>query len=126
MHKLISVLFLVGLLACNSTEEKYRILKPKEFEQVIYEIHVADAMLKLKNKNDRSQKSVYESYYNHIFLKHQISQADFEANIRRYSAETGSFSEMYEKILNRLLNEKNELEQVDTTNKKELLEPVKK
>ena len=126
MRKLLLIVLATGLIACNESKPDEKILPVEVFEQMLYEVHIADVMLKQKNKSDRQLKGIYESYYNHIFLKHEITPGDFEANIRYYSVKTDDYRAMYDRILNRLVNEKNVLQQVDTANKKpEIIKPIK-
>lgn len=114
MKNLIIAILTLTMVACGAGADKEGILQPEEFEKMMYEIHIADALLKHKNMSDRKLKKFNESYYNHIFLKYNISPSGFERNVRHYSEKTEEYQKMYKRVLNRLEDAKDSLERVDT------------
>lgn len=116
MKRLLLIAF-ICLFSCTD-ELPADIISASKFESVLYDVHLTDAILVQSNLSDRKLKSPKDSYYNHIYIKHNISRKEFEKSVHHYSQNTITYKSMYDRILIKITNEKNDLLRLDSIQKR--------
>ncbi len=98
---LISILFLTTI-SCSNNEANYKIIDKNNMVDVLVDIHLADATLSIANLKINRDTSDIELYYNDIFLKHHITQHQFENSLTYYTSRPKEFEKIYEKVSEKL------------------------
>lgn len=101
------------LFACSSPEKKpsTNILSKTVFENIIKEIHLAEANFEL-NKNpsvENAKKELVNSYFE-IYKKHRISEQDFKEALNYYSEHPEKLEQIYTNVLEQLNGEKSKID----------------
>jgi hypothetical protein len=105
------------LFSCSNTEIKIpkNILSEKVFENVLKEVHLAEAAFELKkNKDMEIAKNELSNTYFYIYKKHQISEDEFKETLNYYSGNPEKLEPIYTNILKQLNAEKFKIDQQET------------
>lgn len=95
--KLIPVVLLVALSACNNNENT-KIIDKEQFVEILADLHITDAILAEKAWYDAKLRDSTRSYYNYVLKKHHISRAQFDKTLDYYSNNLEEYSLMYEQV----------------------------
>ncbi len=97
------------LFACSSPEKKpsTNILSKTVFENIIKEIHLAEANFEL-NKNPSGENAKKELV--EIYKKHRISEQDFKEALNYYSEHPEKLEQIYTNVLEQLNGEKSKID----------------
>ena len=102
------------ICACSTSTEKVteNILPELEFENILKEIHVAEASLELnKNKDVENAKIKLSKSYSDIYKKNEISEKDFKEALNYYSNKPQKLEQIYTNILEQLNKDKSRIDQ---------------
>lgn len=118
--KLLIVAFVaISVVACNEKPEN--ILPKETFTQVLYDIHMMDALLTDKKLFD---EQIYNdssaSHYNSIWKKHNITYQQFETSIDYYVRNTEEFLVIYDTIVARMEREREKYHKLATNSSEEI------
>lgn len=95
-------LLLLVMIGCENHEIP---LDQKQFQNLLIDIHRADATLAtIRNQGQFDEMKNYE-YYNTIFAKYHITRADFDTCMLYYSVQTKKFAKLYEFVMDSLNRE---------------------
>ena len=104
------LLILICLLfSCSNSDEKTpeNILSKNNFESILKEIHLAEATFELhKTKGMGKAKNELANSYQNIYLKHTISEKEFQLTLDYYSIHPKKLEKIYDKILKELTKER--------------------
>lgn len=120
MKGIIVGILLLGVIGC--TGKKVALDKDK-FTALLIDMHRMDGTLAVaRNVSDLTEDGSY-AYYNTIFKKYGIDQAQFDSCMYYYSAQTALFSKMYDVVIDSLNKQltatnivMNELREQDSVN----------
>lgn len=120
MHIRFFVISLVLLFtcACDSKPTCHNINEQQLLEMLV-DIHLTDGALAEKNIYSRKDKHLPSFYYNSIYEKHGISQAQFDSCISLYAQNSQLLNQLYDKVID-------SLNRMETKIKMKLKQPVKK
>lgn len=109
--------------ACNSQKQdkdlSSKIIPPDRFEEILYQVHLTDAVKDIHNAVDAENTYLQKDYYeNELFAKYGITMELFEWNVIYY-AKMKKIDEMYGNVMERYKLEKGELEKNKYLKKKE-------
>lgn len=103
MKKAVLLFFLLCLLLMLSCKPQVpgRYIQPGEFEDILYDIHLADAMA---GGEDEEQADPYKVYLNRqaVYRKYDISQAEFDSSLVYYMRHADRLHKIYENLSKRL------------------------
>ena len=102
------------LFACSNSTTKIpaNILSKTEFENILKEIHLAEATFELnKTANIKNAKNELANAYFDLYKKHQISESDFKEAFNYYSENYEKLDQVYTNLLNQLTKERSQLDQ---------------
>ncbi|MFK7757037.1 MAG: DUF4296 domain-containing protein [Flavobacteriales bacterium] len=104
-----------------SPEAPTDLLSQEKYTQVLMEMQMLEATLKLKliRKNDIQQR--IPGYFEEIFDKHNVTEAQFKSSIDFYNAQPLKTAEVYDSIEQRLIRKK---EALDDSSLEEQIEQV--
>tara|TARA_Y100000588_G_scaffold391003_1_gene498315 strand:- start:1006 stop:1347 length:342 start_codon:yes stop_codon:yes gene_type:complete len=109
------LLILICLLyGCDFAQETQppKILNNTEFENILKEIHLAQAAFQLNKNNDlKKSEEILANTYLNIYKKHQISEEKFQNTLDYYSKNPQRLEKIYANILDQLTKEKSKLDQ---------------
>lgn len=102
MRKDISILmlsaFMAGLAGCGRKIPS-DIIQPVEMEDLLYDYHLASSMANSLSYSENYKK---EAYYQYVFEKHHVTEAEFDSSMVWYSRNSDMLAGMYEKLQKRL------------------------
>ena len=111
-------LLIIGVflsLSC-SNDPKYRtasgenIIPADSLESIIYDVHMADAIITSKIMKTKNSKKVDSLIYVSVFAKHKYSRAQFEQTLLYYTHNNiDSLNRMYDRVIERLNIEKGKI-----------------
>lgn len=115
--KPIVLLFFViaSILSCMSepvyeTDSGKEIIPPDTLEYMIFDIHLADAIITSKILKTKENKLVDSLIYEEIYEEYSYSKDDFEQTILYYTHNRmDSLNTIYERVMQRLSIEKGEI-----------------
>lgn len=97
---LISLLLI--LFSCKpQVPGKY--IQPDEFEDILYDYHLADAMVNNDGSNDKKYEMTL--YRQAVLKKHSITQAEFDSSLVYYVRHADRLHKIYENLSKRLSDE---------------------
>lgn len=96
---ILSVLFLIILSACGNRPRW--VLSEDKMEDVLYDIHIADAEVEMDYTYFNENKDRKPELYNTVFEKHGITKEQFDTSLVWYSADMERYMKIYEKMLQR-------------------------
>jgi len=103
------LIFLFGCQTKQSSNEE-KIIGKQNFTDIIKAIHLSEAKYEIyKNKNLDAAKNLLKIEYDSIFGRYNIKVNDFERSIKHYSTKTNELDEIYEDVLEKLIQDKNKL-----------------
>lgn len=106
MKKFAHFLFISILLLLSSCKPQVpgKYIQPDEFEDILYDWHLADAMSSVKEDADSGQ--YYLALYRQAVLrKHGISQAEFDSSLVYYTRHADRLHKIYENLSMRFSDE---------------------
>lgn len=94
---------LLLMLSCKP-QVPGRYIQPDEFEDILYDFHLADAMAENEEEGDADQ---YETTLNRqaVLRKYNISQAEFDSSLVYYVRHADRLHKIYENLSKRLSDE---------------------
>jgi len=97
MRKIYTILLIISVLfSCG----RIGVLKSEKLEDLLYDIHVAEATMSIKRVS--ISKEVRRSYYDYIFEKHHTTREQFEKSIKWYASNPKKLEAIYENVRNRI------------------------
>lgn len=99
------LLFCILLNGCKKGLPK-GVIKPAKMENVLYDYQVAQTMSGNLSYDDEYKKSLYIDY---VFLKHHITQAQFDSSMIWYIREAEELTKIYEQVNKRLKDQQGAL-----------------
>ncbi len=97
MRKILAIMALGILLACNNTPEG--VLSPGDMENVLFDYHLAQSMIYDINYTEREKMS--QAYIDAVFEKHGITQAEFDSSLVWYNRHSKEYHKIYENLKGR-------------------------
>lgn len=93
-----------GLLFLTSCGEKKRfdVISSKKFEAILYDYHLAQVMVNDLPTSERYQKDLY---FNYVYTKHGITEAQIDTSLVYYSRHPKRLAEIYSNLSERIENE---------------------
>lgn len=95
------ILFLLLLIEV-SCQKKEVILNEQQFTNLLIDMHRLDGVLAANRDIESYSELNSYSYYNDLFKKYGITQADFDSCMYFYSAQNKLFSKMYDVVIDSL------------------------
>jgi hypothetical protein len=97
------ILFFLAACTSNPVEIPPDVLSSDKLIPVLTDIHLAEAMLQIKNlgRND-STRAVAYGYYAEIFRQHKITAEQFRRSMDFYVSQPDLMSAMYDSVITQL------------------------
>ena len=95
MKKICYILLIFSAFSCGN-----RVLDSAKMENLLYDIHVAEATMNIKKVP--STKEIRRSYYDYIFEKHHTTREQFEKSLKWYAANPKKLESIYQNVKNRI------------------------
>ena len=95
MKKIYCILLIFSLFSCGK-----RVLDSAKMENLLYDIHVAEAVMNIKKVP--SAKEIRRSYYDYIFEKHHTTREQFEKSLKWYAANPKKLEAIYQNVKKRV------------------------
>ncbi len=102
-----SLVLLLMLLAACSPRPK-GVLSATAMEDVLYDIHRAEGIMYVKGY-EHGHYDKTAKYYQSVFIKHGITQAEFDSSLVWYTDNPKRFDKIYPKVIDRLTKEREAL-----------------
>ena len=100
MHKQrISILLLLSVLLLSCGKPSW-VLSEKQMEDILFDIHIADAEINNNYMDFRIEKQK-QKLYTSIFEKHKITREQFDTSLVWYGKNLTKYLEIYEKLIQR-------------------------
>ncbi|MFK7920492.1 MAG: DUF4296 domain-containing protein [Bacteroidia bacterium] len=93
LRYLLGILVCLGLLACESTQTEY--LSPGKMQEVLMEIHYADAATERFEAKVQPRNALREDLYDQILVRYGLSREDFFISYKYYVEETFILDSLY-------------------------------
>lgn len=93
----------MSFLVISCSEKEEGVLSEEKMVDVLKEIHLSDALLNDKRIFDRSIPDSALSYYSFVWVKHQVSFADFKKSLAYYTENPLVFENIYDSVLSELI-----------------------
>ena len=119
---LVFILFL-GFSACKVEKKEKQdqvpeyIISPEQMDEVLVDIHIAEAALKYKRGRGEKFKLYSNQYFDHVFKKHNISKKQFEESLEYYYKHEKQLDDIYKNVLKELERIKKEIKKETTSAK---------
>ncbi len=117
MIRLVIALFLLTLIGCDQKPDLNRVppapenlMTEEEFTQVMVDVEILEATLKLKLIRKPDLKDRILVYYDQIFEKNGITEKQFRDNLDFYTNQAVRIAVVYDSVQVRLSRMKKELE----------------
>ena len=91
------VLLAGGMFACGKKIPS-DIIQPEAMENLLYDYHLAST---LGNNLSGSETQKRKAYYDYVFQKHQVTEAEFDSSMVWYTRHTEELSQIYENLQKR-------------------------
>lgn len=111
----ITLLLLCVVSLCGCSRRPDNVLSKQKMEDLMVDIHKAEAVIDMNGsrfENDSVRKTVKQS----IFLKHGVTQEQFDTTLVWYGHHIKDYTELYEDIIARLEDEERELSGIKSSN----------
>jgi hypothetical protein len=95
-------LFLLIWMSCGTTDSHDGVLSEAKFEDMIYEMHMTDAILMNRGLRDDLLQTIDSSYYNYVFKKMDVSPKEFSTSVNYYTEHPKQFQRVYANVLTRI------------------------
>lgn len=121
---LLLVSILLSLSSCKKDLPTKDLIEKEQFIEILADIHLGEAMRSSRHRIDKKNLRSSEMYES-VLRKHGVSKETLEKTIRYYSRHPKVYDEIYQKVLNRLKLDEEELNpepqsidvDIDTTTK---------
>lgn len=100
---ILPLLLLLIVTSCRVSRPK-DVLSPKKMEMVLYDYHLSQAIL---NNLDPSERYMRDSYIEWVYKKNGIERQDFDRSLVWYTRHPKEFSQVYEKMTERISRDRN-------------------
>ena len=120
---IISVLFCV-LSLCGCDDRPENVLSQQKMEDLMVDIHKAEAVIDM-NSGRYESDSVRKTMKQSIFLKHGVTQEQFDTTLVWYGHHIKEYTELYEDIVAQLEYEESELSGIKSSNVHKRRSPVR-
>lgn len=92
---------LMGLLFVACTNQPENVMSRTQFTNFLVDLHTLDGALAVKGMGYAdNREAVY--YYNNLFIKHGITQADFDSTLAWYVKHPKKFERVYSQVIDEL------------------------
>lgn len=95
---LVFILALFAIIACEDGKP-LNILSQGKMEDVLYDYHIAQAMLEQLSYEEREKMA--QAYIDAVFEKHNITEAEFDTSLVWYNRHASDLCKIYDKIQQR-------------------------
>ena len=115
------VILFLSFSSCKVEKEKKQdqipenIISVEQMDEVLIDIHLAEAALKYKRAKGEKFKFYSNQYFDHIFKKHNISKKQFEESLKYYYKHEEQLDDIYENVLEELERIKKEANKETTS-----------
>lgn len=93
----LTMVLLMGLFACGK-KVPGDVIQPEAMENLLYDYHLAST---LGNNLSGADAQKREAYYDYVFKKHQVTEAEFDSSMVWYTRHTDELSRIYENLQKR-------------------------
>ena len=97
-HPYLTMVLLVGGMFACGKKVPSDVIQPKAMENLLYDYHLATT---LGNNLTGSETQKRKSYYDYVFQKHRVTEAEFDSSMVWYSRHTEELSLIYENLQKR-------------------------
>lgn len=112
MRRILYIAIILSVL-CACTSKPKNVLSASKMENVLYDYHIAQAMLGQMRQD--SAAKVSDAYINAVFEKHHVTQAEFDSSIVYYNRHSEELMKIYNN-LDKRFNAANDAAQLETGN----------
>ena len=102
--KRLSYLLLILLLAAGC--KKSPVLGEREMEALLYDLHIADAIMDKKLQSGTISDSLRNSMYASVFEKHHVTKAQFDTSAAWYGRHLKQYLAIYNRLNTRFIEER--------------------
>lgn len=102
---IISLLAVAFLLSGCRIRRPDDVLSPKIMEEVLYDYHLAQAILMEENTSERYQRDYYLDW---VYQKNGVTEQEFEHSLVWYTRYPEQFAEIYDKLSERVTKDRNQ------------------
>ncbi len=96
----IAILSLLLVLLFTACGKSSKVLSEKQMEDVLFDIHIADAKINENYQDFPTEEKKHELYAS-IFKKHEISQEQFDTSLIWYGAHLDVYLNVYDRLTKR-------------------------
>lgn len=104
-RQVISLLVVLVVLSGCKINRPDDVLSPKVMEEVLYDYHLAQAILMEEGQSEKYKRDYYLDW---VFQKHGVSKQDFEHSLIWYTRYPNEFAEIYGKLSDRVTRDRNQ------------------
>lgn len=101
----LSLLVFCGLSACGGNDRPEGVLSPKEMENVMHDLHLAQALDQMSEHIDTATLGAVDKVYE----KYNLKQSDLDSSLAYYSHHVDKLIRIYENLNDRYAEEASEL-----------------
>lgn len=94
---LLALLFFVNLLSCDADPKTSLPIEKESLVKVLSDIHIIEGALQNQKSSDKD--SLANTFYNQIYEKHDISEADFVSTLELMEEDPKLLQQIYEQVL---------------------------
>jgi len=110
MRYILFIIFSVALFSCTQelptdkdvVQVPEHLLSEEEFTNMYYEAQLTEAAVRIEIGKGANSKEISRYLYDQLFAKYEISETDFEANIKYYASHPKKMQEIQTEVVNRL------------------------
>jgi len=110
------IIIFLAFSACNIEKKEKQdqvpeyIIPPEQMDDVLVDIHIVEGALKYKRGIGEKYKLYSNQYFDHVFMKYNISKKQFDKSLEYYYKHEKLLDEIYQSVLEQI--EKIEKEKV--------------
>ena len=94
----------MAMVSCKPTVPS-RYIQPDEMEDLLYDLHIAQAMANEAGHKDGKAGYQQNLYFAAVLEKHGVTKAEFDSSLTYYYIRADRFNDMYKRVVERLSNE---------------------
>ena len=96
------------MAACQTNNEPENLVPRKQFIEMLVDVQLTDAVLTNLQYYDKKFTDSTMSYYNWIYIKHEVNEAKFDSTITYYSDNPAKFDKILTEVMIRLQKRESE------------------
>lgn len=97
-HPYLAMILLAGGLFACGKKVPGDVIQPEAMENLLYDYHLASTIGNNQSGTDAQKR---EAYYEYVFKKHQVTEAEFDSSMVWYTRHTEELSRIYENLQKR-------------------------